>query len=166
MFQCCSLFPLSSHPTLSSPHCVHKSVIYVCISTATLHIGSWVPFSRFHIYVLIYDICFSLWLTSLCVISCRFIHLIKTDSNVFFLWLSNIPLLEKEMATHSSVLAWRIPGTEKPDGLSSVESHRVGHDWSNLVAAAIFHCIYVPQFLYPFFCWWVSRLIPCPSFCK
>ena len=36
--------------------------------------------------------------------------------------------LEKEMATHSSVLAWRIPGTEEPDGLPSMESHRVGHD--------------------------------------
>ena len=36
--------------------------------------------------------------------------------------------LEKEMATHSSVLAWRIPGTGEPGGLSSMESHRVGHD--------------------------------------
>ena len=36
--------------------------------------------------------------------------------------------LEKEMATHSSVLAWRIPGTEEPGGLLSVGSHRVGHD--------------------------------------
>ena len=36
--------------------------------------------------------------------------------------------LEKEMATHSSVLAWRIPGTEEPDGLPSVGLHGVGHD--------------------------------------
>ena len=36
--------------------------------------------------------------------------------------------LEEEMATHSSVLAWRIPGTEEPGGLLSVGSHRVGHD--------------------------------------
>ena len=36
--------------------------------------------------------------------------------------------LEKEMATHSSVLAWRIPGTGKPGGLPSTGSHRVGHD--------------------------------------
>ena len=36
--------------------------------------------------------------------------------------------LEKEMATHSSVLAWRIPWTEKPGGLQSMGSHRVGHD--------------------------------------
>ena len=36
--------------------------------------------------------------------------------------------LEKEMATHASVLAWRIPGTAEPGGLLSVGSHRVGHD--------------------------------------
>ena len=40
------------------------------------------------------------------------------------------------MATHSSVLAWRIPGTEKPGRRPSMWSHRVGHDWSNLAAAA------------------------------
>ena len=45
--------------------------------------------------------------------------------------------LEKELATHSSVLAWRIPGTEKPGGLPSMGSHRVGHDWSDLAAAAM-----------------------------
>ena len=44
--------------------------------------------------------------------------------------------LEKEMATHSSVLAWRIPGTGEPGGLPSVGSHRVRHDWSDLAAAA------------------------------
>ena len=43
---------------------------------------------------------------------------------------------EKAMATHSSVLAWRIPGTVEPGGLPPVGSHRVGHDWSDLVAAA------------------------------
>ena len=40
--------------------------------------------------------------------------------------------LEKEMVTHSSVLAWRIPGTGEPGGLPSMGSHRVGHDWSDL----------------------------------
>ena len=43
--------------------------------------------------------------------------------------------LEKEMATHSSVLAWRIPGTGESGGLPSMGSHRVGHDWSDLAAA-------------------------------
>ena len=45
--------------------------------------------------------------------------------------------LEKERATHSSVLAWRIPGTGEPGGLPSLGSHRVGHDWSTLAAAWI-----------------------------
>ena len=44
--------------------------------------------------------------------------------------------LEKEMATHSSILAWRIPGTGEPGGLPSMGSHRFGHDWSDLAAAA------------------------------
>ena len=56
--------------------------------------------------------------------------------------LSNFPFtfhfhaLEKEMATHFSVLAWRIPRTGEPGGLPSMGSHRVGHDWSDLAAAA------------------------------
>ena len=44
--------------------------------------------------------------------------------------------LEKEMATHSSVLAWRIPGMGEPGGLLSQGSHRVGHNLSDLGAAA------------------------------
>ena len=44
--------------------------------------------------------------------------------------------LEKEMATHSRVLAWGIPGTSELGGLPSMGSHRVGHDWSDLAAAA------------------------------
>ena len=56
--------------------------------------------------------------------------------------LSDFPItfhfhaLEKEMATHCSVLAWRIPGTGEPGGLPSMGSHRVRHDWSDLAAAA------------------------------
>ena len=44
--------------------------------------------------------------------------------------------LEKEMATHSSVLIWRTPGMAEPGGLPSMGSHGVGHDWSDLAAAA------------------------------
>ena len=57
-------------------------------------------------------------------------------------WLSDFTFtfhfhtLEKEMTTHSGILAWRIPGTEEPGGLLSMGSHRVGHDWSDLAAAA------------------------------
>ena len=57
-------------------------------------------------------------------------------------WLSDFTFtfhfhaLEKEMATHTSVLAWRIPGMEEPGGLPCMGLHRVGHDWSDLAAAA------------------------------
>ena len=44
-------------------------------------------------------------------------------------------VMEKEMATHPSVPAWRIPGTGEPGGLPSMGSHRVRHDWSDLAAA-------------------------------
>ena len=57
------------------------------------------------------------WATSLSIIT-------------FTLWR------RKWMAAHSSVLAWRIPGTGEPRGLSSMGSHKVGHDWSDLAAAA------------------------------
>ena len=56
-------------------------------------------------------------------------------------WLSDFTfnfhfhVLEKEMATHSSVLDWRILGTGEPDGLPSMGSHTVGHDWRDLAAA-------------------------------
>ena len=45
--------------------------------------------------------------------------------------------LEKETATHSSVLAWRIPGMGEPGGLPSMGSHRVGHDSRDLAAAVV-----------------------------
>ena len=54
----------------------------------------------------------------------------------FFSFLLSLDYLEKEMATHSSVLAWRIQGTEGSGGLLSVGLHRVIHDWSDLAAAA------------------------------
>ena len=45
-----------------------------------------------------------------------------------FTFIFHFHALEKEVASHSSVLAWRIPGTGEPDGLPSMELHRVGHD--------------------------------------
>ena len=50
--------------------------------------------------------------------------------------------LEKEMATHSSVLAWRIPGMGEPGGLLSLQLHRVGHNWSDLAKADKFLELY------------------------
>ena len=50
--------------------------------------------------------------------------------------LACMHVLEKEMAAHSSVLAWRLPGTGEPGGLPSMGSHRVGDDWRDLAATA------------------------------
>ena len=131
-----------------------------------------------------YGICLSL--TSLSMIIFRSIHIAVDGIISSFLWLSSILLdggawwatvhgvvkswtqlsnfpftfhfhaLEKEMATHSSILAWRIPGTGEPGGLQPMGSHRVGHDWCDL-AAAVFYCVYVPYLLYPFICQWIFR---------
>ena len=53
-----------------------------------------------------------------------------------FTFIFHFHALEKEMATHSSVLAWRIPGMGDPGGLPPMGSHRVRHDWSDLAAVA------------------------------
>ena len=77
-------------------------------------------------------------------------------------WLSDFTFtfhfhaLEKEMATHSSVLAWRIPGMGEPGGLLSMGSHRVRHDWSDLAAAATVLCPHIPihyAFVFRLLCW-------------
>ena len=60
----------------------------------------------------------------------------ESDTLSNFTFTFHFHALEKEMATNSSVLAWRIPGTGEPGGLTSVGPRRIGHDWSNLAAAA------------------------------
>ena len=68
------------------------------------------------------------------------------------------------MATHSSVLAWRIPGTGNPDGLPSMGSHRVGHDWSDLAAAVGID--YVNSNIGQFHCFlWIEKPILCVCVC-
>ena len=63
-----------------------------------------------------------------------------------FTFTFHFHVLEKEMATHSSVLVWRIPGTAEPGGLLSKGSHRVRHDSSDLAAAA---CHIYKTYLFP-----------------
>ena len=85
-----------------------------------------------------------LWVWGLAYRLNRWVGFLVLRQNSFFFRKPQILLLrvmelrfyEKEMATHSSVLAWRIPGTAEPGGLLSMGSHRVGHDWSDLAAAA------------------------------
>ena len=75
-------------------------------------------------------------------------------------WLSDFTFtfpfhaLEKEMATRSSVLAWRIPGTGEPGGPPSMGSPKVGHDWSDLAAAAATSRYICTK-------WWIHKVINC-----
>ena len=79
MFQCHS--PKSSNPR---PLPESKRLFYISVSLLLSRTqGYRYHLSKFHIYALVY--CFSFWLTSLCIIGFSFIHLIRTDSNVFFL---------------------------------------------------------------------------------
>ena len=75
-----------------------------------------------------------------------------------FTFTFHFHVLEEEMATHSSVLAWRIPGTAGPGGQPSMGSHRVGHDWSDLAAAAaaVMYDCYILTFF--FLCLWKVSL--------
>ena len=61
----------------------------------------------------------------------------ELDVTINFTFTFHFHALEKEMATHSSVLAWRIPGTGEPGGLPSMGSHRVGHNWSDLAGSSV-----------------------------
>ena len=77
--------------------------------------------------------------------------------------------LEKEMAAHSSVLAWRIPGMREPGGLPSLGSHRIRHDWSNLaeVAAATVLTLKLFDFIFKYvqitsYCLWIEQVF---TFC-
>jgi len=76
-------------------------------------------------------------------IKCDAVHIFWIQSQKFrevtllkLIHLGKFHALEKQTATHSSVLAWRIPGMVEPGGLPSMGSHRVGYDWSDLAAAA------------------------------
>ena len=62
-----------------------------------------------------------------------------------FTFIFHFRALQKEMATHSSVLAWRIPGTVEPGGLPSMGLHRVGHDWSDLAVTTLNYKVNVAE---------------------
>ena len=78
-----------------------------------------------------------------------------------FTFTFHFPALEKEMAPHSSVFAWRIPGKAEPGGLPSVGSHRVGHDWRDLAAAAGVALTILPYDAFKLWCWKRLLGVPC-----
>ena len=64
---------------------------------------------------------------------------------IYHIYCLHFHALEQEMATHSSVLAWRIPGMGEPGRLPSMGSHRVGHDWSDLAAVTLCTLLLFPH---------------------
>ena len=92
---------------------------------------------------------------------------------LFFKYASTLPIwirlaldLEKEMAAHSSTLAWRIPGTREPDGLPSLGSHKVGHDWSDLAAAVAAWSWKLGETFLRWWCWsWLLKSEVRPQVC-
>ena len=116
------LSPFITHPP-SPPLC--PQVCFLCLHLhcypangfISTFLDSIYMYQYINIYINIY-MCQYFSFSPLCIMDCSFIHLIRTDSNVFF------------------------------------------YGW------VIFHCIYVPQLLYPFICWWTPRLLPRPSYCK
>ena len=84
-------YPISSYPHLL-PHSSKVCSFYLCLFCCLAYTVIVTSFLNSYICINILYWCFSFWLTSLCIIASRFVHLIKTDSDVFFLWLSNIPL--------------------------------------------------------------------------
>ena len=77
--------------------------------------------------------------------------------------------LEKEMATYSNVLAWRIPGTGEPGGLPSMGLHRVGHNWSDLAAAALLQSytllyLFVNQLIFKPMCFLIINMLNSTSY--
>ena len=105
----CFNAPLSIHPTLSFPHCAHKSVLYVCVSIAALQIGSSVPPSfQFYIYALMQNICSSLsdLLHSVLKVLCPFTSL-ELSQMISCLWLWIIPFNWYKYWT--ILLPWGLP---------------------------------------------------------
>ena len=71
------------------------------------------------------------------LVGCRLWGHTESDTTKQLHFHFSLSCIREEMATHSSVLAWRIPGTGEPGELPSMGSHKVGHDWSHLAAAAV-----------------------------
>ena len=72
-----------------------------------------------------------------CMSSLYILHIIPDQ--IYHLQMSSVIHLEKEMATHSSILAWKIPWTERPGRLQSMGSQRVRHDWATSLSLSVIH---------------------------
>ena len=128
------------HSTYTSHDCIHKNNSEINILACLLHL---LPLLTNCIFWLL-RVDSMLWHGSLSeLLLLKAVILFYLTLIYILLWYNcassftfHFHALKKEMATHSSILAWRIPGMGEPGGLLSMGSHRVGHDWSDLAAAA------------------------------
>ena len=115
---------LPNHPTLSLSHRVQKTVLYIWVSFAVSYTGLFGEGNGTPLQYscLEYSMDWGAWKAA--------VHGVAEGRTRLsdFTFTFHFHALEKEMATHSSVFAWRIPGTGEPGGLLSMGSHRVGHD--------------------------------------
>ena len=81
---------------------------------------------------------------------------LESDTTERLHFYFSLSCIGEGMATHSSVLAWRIPGMGKPGGLLSMGLHRVGHDWSDLAAAAVKAMVF-PVVMYECESWTIKK---------
>ena len=135
-------------PSPSPTEC--KRLIYTSVSLLLSWIQSYCyHLSKFHIYVLVYCIGRRQWHPTPVLLPGKshgrkslvgYSLWGRSESDTTERLHLHFYALEKEMATHSSILAWKIPGMGEPGGLLSQGSHRVRHDWSDLAAAAAY-CI-------------------------
>ena len=95
-----SIIPLSFFPLSTNLFSMSVSPPLLCKEVHQYHL------SRFHMYVLIYDIFPSFWLTSLCLIGSRFIYHTRTESNTFILWPSNILLYILPLLLYPFICQW------------------------------------------------------------
>ena len=114
-----------------------------------------------------------LFLTSHCVIGSRFIHLIRTDSNVLLFngWVIFHCVYVPQLL-YPFICQWTSRLHPRPvyckKALMSIGIHVSFSIMENyfFTGWVILHCVYVPQLSYPFICWWTSRLLPCPGYYK
>ena len=130
--------PLDCSPLGSSVHGILQARIVEWVAIPFLRGSSW-PKDWIHISHKA-DRFFTVWATMKPIVKVYHNLILKIwklgCELFFFFWLYPWYVVEKAIATHSSVLSWRIQGTGEPGGLPSMGSHRVGHDWSDLAAAA------------------------------
>ena len=127
----------------------------------------WVIFWIPHTSDIIWFLSFLFWLTSLSMIITSLSMLLQMA--LFFIFYSWVVshCVDKEMATHSSTLAWRIPGMEEPGGLPSMGLHRVRHNWSDLSSSSSSIPLYIcSTSFHSFIYWWTCTLFPCLSHCE